>query len=85
MEGYKTYRHNSNPLEKIIHDEFVKQFDISDVEQIVFPTDNNQKPTDTLSAREMKLIITAIQWTGSPVGNKFILDCIDKHKENNIS
>ena len=75
MEGYKTYRHHSNPLEKTIHDEFVKQFDIPDVESIVFTPESN----DGLSAREMKLIITAIQWTGSPVGNKFMLDCIEKH------
>jgi len=78
MKGNKTYRHQNNPLEKKIHDKFIKAFCVgrgNSLGQICLETDERGIPTSKLSAREKKIIISTIQWLGSPVGQSFLKDC----------
>lgn len=79
MEGLKTYRHDNNPLEKKIHDIFVKEYAESKngvaMEQIVMPIDGNGNPEEYLTDREKQIMITTIQWLGSPVGQGFLENC----------
>ena len=86
MEGYKTYRHSSNPKEKELHDKFKEQFiDCEDrtgneknfINKIVFGCSDAAQaiPNDTLSDREKKIVLSTIQWLGSPVGQSFLRDC----------
>lgn len=76
MKGLKTYRHESNPVEKEIHDKFIKNFakDIA-MEQISMPTKENGDPVEYLTDREKEIMITTIQWLGSPVGQGFLAEC----------
>ena len=76
MKGYKTYRHKSNPKEKEIHDKFVEQYRYRDISMIVFPPqENGMLPSEYLTQREEKIVISVIQWFGSPVGQQFLKDC----------
>jgi len=84
MEGYKTYRHETNPKEKELHDKFIKDFVkhrsyegviSSSVHQISMPMDERGELEDHLSEREIKITISVIQWLGSPVGQSFLAEC----------
>lgn len=78
MEGYKKYRHKDNPKEKEFHDKFLKNHDrkgYNDMELIVFGHDENLSPNDHLSDREKKIVLSTIQWLGSPVGQGFLKKC----------
>ena len=53
MRGNKTYRHDSNPEEKLFHDEFIKQHGNKDMSMIVFPPkDNGLEPSIHLTETE---------------------------------
>lgn len=76
MEGYKTYRHKKNQKEKEIHDKFVKQHGDRDMSMIVFPPkENGLAPSELLTEREERIVISTIQWLGSPIGQQFLNDC----------
>ena len=79
MEGLKTYRHETNPLEKDIHDFFVDKFVNHPsgvaLELISMPTDGSGDPKDFLSDREKQIMITTIQWLGSSIGQGFLNGC----------
>ena len=77
MKGYKTHRHEQNPKEKEIHDLFIERFCTQPelIERIVLPIDEKGRPKGTLTDNEIELIITAMQWIGSPVGQSFLRDC----------
>jgi len=76
MEGFKTYRHESNPKEKELHDKFIEQHGNGDMSMIIFPPKNGGlSPTEYLTEREEKIVISTIQWLGSPVGQNFLRDC----------
>jgi len=80
MEGYKTYRHKDNPDEKTIHDKFVEHISYNEdvISQIAFAPDERtggMKPSDYLNPREERIVISAIQWIGSPVGQSFLREC----------
>jgi hypothetical protein len=80
MKGFKTYRHDSNPKEKELHDKFLKDhiFDKNvDIDLLVFPPANPSQryAVDTLSDREKQIMLSTIQWLGSPVGQSFLKDC----------
>ena len=66
MKGLKVYRHKSNPKEKEFHDKFIEQHGDNDMSMIVFPS-NGLSPSEYLSRREESIVITTIQWLGSPV------------------
>lgn len=76
MKGYKTYRHNSNPVEKELHDKFIEQHYDKDMSMIVFPpTSSGFSPSEYLTEREERIVISTIQWLGSPVGQSFLESC----------
>lgn len=80
MEGYKTHRHELNPKEKEFHDKFIKDHIKNkdrNTDLLVFaPTDGYQTyAIDTLSVREKEIMITTVQWLGSPVGQGFLHSC----------
>lgn len=80
MKGNKTHRHDLNPLEKLMHDRFIKDFGTGiSMEQITMPLDNYGKPERYLTKQEKELIISAIQWLESPVGQGFLSDCGFNH------
>ena len=59
MKGNKTYRHTNNPLEKKLHDSFIKE---------------HLKPNRYLTDDEKRVAISTIQWLGSPVGQSFLME-----------
>ena len=74
MKGTKLYRHQSNPLEKQLHDSFIRNNSICDMERSVFGSNGQGRPNDILSDREVEIVINTIQWLGSPVGQGFLRD-----------
>jgi len=76
IDGFKLYRHDKNPKEKEMHDKFIEQHYDRDLSMIVFPPDNTGlSPSEYLSEREEKIVLSTIQWLGSSVGQKFLEDC----------
>ena len=82
IKGFKTYRHNQKPKEKELHDKFINEHVIGEyysapVDLIVFPAQefNDFEPSDELSDREKRIMISTIQWLGSPVGKSFLRGC----------
>lgn len=92
MEGYKTYRHKNNPVEKELHDKFIGEYVENDMstnilEKIIFGCSNDAQtiPNDYLSDREKRIVISTIQWLGSPVGQGFLRECgfeLKKEEQN---
>lgn len=84
MEGYKINRHQKNPLEKKLHDKFIKDHCDDDMDLIVFPPSlksDGFESDDKLTDREKKIVISTIQWLGSPVGQTFLQDSGFKQME----
>jgi hypothetical protein len=79
MQGYKTYRHESNPKEKEMHDKFLNCINgkYFNVDLLVFhPANEAQtKAVSELSDREKRIMLSTIQWLGSHVGQIFLKDC----------
>lgn len=77
METFKMHRHNNNQKEKEFYDNFIKEhFKGVDMDLIVFGHPNNSMmPKDYLSYREKQIVLSTIQWLGSPVGNAFLREC----------
>lgn len=81
IDGFKTYRHESNPKEKELHDKFLKEYingdSVRNVDILIFPTSNPSQTIaiDTLSDREKQIMLSTIQWLGSHVGQSFLRDC----------
>lgn len=79
LEGYNLHRHENNPKEKELHDKFIERFASDgrvDLERIVFNMDDHDNPIQGyLSDREKRIIVSTIQWLGSPVGNGFLNSC----------
>jgi len=79
LQGKKTHRHELNPKEKEIHDLFIKRFVKSPnqdgISRIVNDVNGHGEPETYLDEHETELVITAIQWLGSHVGQGFLRDC----------
>ncbi len=81
MKGFKTHRHDSNPKEKEFHDKFIAEYVTSKhnsgigLERIALPTDGRGEPNEYLTDREKQIMISTIQWLGSPVGTGFLEKC----------
>ena len=75
MEGFKKYRHDSNPKEKEFHDKFIETFNELGMSRLVFPSLDGDTPIEFLNEREIKIVISTIQWLGSPVGQSFLNKC----------
>jgi hypothetical protein len=76
IEGYNTYRHRKNPIEKEIHDKFLQEFNQKGDDKmniIIFGHGSETvKPRAKLTAKEKRIIVSAIQWLGSDVGSGFL-------------
>ena len=83
MKGNKAYRHKDNPKEKELHDKFVKEFSKNglSMEYISMKLDVNGKPVGYLTKEEKEIMISTIQWLGSPVGQSFLGRCRFVNKE----
>ena len=82
LTGFKVYRHESNPKEKELHDKFIAEHLKNEnctglVDLIIFPpsSNNGSMPSEYLSDREKQIVITTIQWLGTPVGRSFLRGC----------
>lgn len=79
LKGFKTHRFKNNPLEKILHQNFLKEHSSgSDMDLIVFGHPSNDfYPNDYLTEREKQIVLSVIQWVGTSVGNEFVGRCND--------
>lgn len=77
MKTYKSYRHESNPKEKEIHDKFIEEFSDKTLSGVIFgwANDSQTYPKEYLTEREEDICLSLIQWLGSPVGQGFLRDC----------
>lgn len=80
MEGFKTHRHEQNPKEKEIHDKFVEWYcgpGIGSFDLLVFPPRDNDQTmaVDELTDRERRIVITMVQWMGTPLGQSLLREC----------
>ena len=71
MKGNKTHRHSNNPLEKKLHDSFIKHH-INDIEMICVDSDDGMEPNRYLTDDEKRIVISTVQWLGSSVGQGFL-------------
>jgi hypothetical protein len=73
----KEYRFQSNPQEKVFVDTFLEDNrSFKDMSLIVFGSKpNSDNPKEFLSEREHSIVISTIQWLGSPVGQNFLQSC----------
>ena len=87
MKGFKTYRHKDNPIEKKLHNKFIEWYvnDHSNMDLLVFPPANDQqtRAEDTLSDREKRIVITMVQWMGTPLGQSLLRECGFEQVEKN--
>jgi len=78
IDGYKTYRHEQNPEEKKFHDNFKSHVKWSSdiMDQIAMPqlAVGVEKREPPLTKREKRIMLSTIQWLGSPVGQTFLRD-----------
>ncbi len=74
MKGNKVYRHKDNPEEKRFHDEAVKMGRDDLSAMVLEPKNGGMSPSRYLTEDEEKIVISAIQWLGSPVGQCFLRD-----------
>jgi hypothetical protein len=92
MKGYKTDRHKNNPKEKEFHDKFIELFEGSwpyEMDLVVFKPKLSSyyfPENDSLTDREKRIVISTIQWLGSPVGQKFLNDVgfVNKKTESEV-
>lgn len=71
METFKMHRHINNPKEKEFYEKFLENND-RDMDLIVF---GHGKPLDYLTDREKQIVLSTVQWLGSPVGQGFLNNC----------
>jgi hypothetical protein len=75
MEGNKVYRHEQNPEEKRFHDEFIRQHGDRDMSAIVLePNKTGTAASRYLTPEEEGIVISGMQWLGSPLGQCFLRD-----------
>lgn len=90
IESFKTYRHESNPKEKELHDKFRDEHILSkdcSIDLLVFEPANSSQTyaVDTLTEREQRIMLGTIQWLGSNCGRHFLSSCGYKlEKDENI-
>ena len=79
LVGFKTYRHKDNPREREFHDKFIEWYMRGDIlsDLLVFPpaNDNQTRAESTLSDREKRIVITMVQWMGTPLGQSLLREC----------
>ena len=78
--GFKPYRLIDNPKEKELHNKFIERFDNGyGMDTIVYPSHHGDYsaslPSDILTYKEQRIMISTIQWLGSHVGEAFLREC----------
>lgn len=79
--GNKPYRLSANKDEKILHDKFIEKYIdtpcITDMSLIVYPPADGSggTPTKYLTDDEKRIVVSTIQWLGSPIGKNFLSEC----------
>jgi hypothetical protein len=86
IESFKMYRHSTNPKEKEFYEKFMRfhnRENYTDMDYIVFGQSdaNGSVPADYLTNREKKVVLSAMQWLGSPVGQGYLHTCGFEPKE----
>lgn len=79
MKSYKSYRFETNPTEKVFHDNFKNIFEKEQESRgmlsgVIFGRDGNT-PIQHLTETEENVCLNIIQWLGSPVGHAFLESC----------
>ena len=77
MKSFKEYRFENNPQEKIFVEQFIKDHEFyNDIDLIIFGhSSDSMTPKDYLSDREKDIVVSLVQWLGSPVGQAFLDSC----------
>lgn len=84
MESFKSHRFDQNPKEKELVEKFLESYsDYGMTDLIVFGHTPNGTPLDRLSEREVNIVLSTIQWLGSPVGQGFLKSCGFDETEGN--
>lgn len=80
MKSFKEYRFEKNPLEKKLVYEFLNQYGNNEnMDLIVFGHANTGlAPKEYLTDREKQIVLSVIQWIGSPVGEGFVLGVLNE-------
>ena len=71
ITGNKTYRFEQNPLEKQLHDDFADTSALN-MSRVAFGSLDGDTPSDFVNEREQSIMISTIQWLGSPMGQAFL-------------
>lgn len=74
IEILKQHRFEQNPKEKQFVDDFLNDYSgYNTMDLIVFGhASTAMQPKDFLSEREKSIVLSTIQWLGSPVGQGFL-------------
>ncbi len=73
MNSYKTHRFEENPKEKEFVEKFQKEICKRNLLGNIIFADNKERRH--LNNTEERIVISAIQWLGSPVGQSFLNQC----------
>lgn len=88
IESFKMHRHEHNPKEKELCEKFLQEHNragYQDMDLIVFGHGSeSMRPKDDLSDREKQIVLSTIQWLGSPVGQYFLITCGFELKSDKI-
>jgi hypothetical protein len=74
--GKHTHRHKQNPLEKVFSDKWEKENTHEYASGILDWLMGNGKDVGVVTQHDATLAATLIQWLGSPVGQRFLLDVL---------
>ncbi len=71
-EGKSIHRLKQNPIEKLFHNNWIREQEQGHILQYLLGDDNRRAH---LAERDELVAATVIQWLGSPVGQGFLRDC----------
>lgn len=84
-EGLRTYRFkfNDNPMEKVFAEAWVEMNMVVSGNGLLdhILAEDPNKPKGEVSQRDATVAATVIQWLGSPVGQCFLRDAMEKKHE----
>ena len=79
IKSYNTHRFLGNQQEEVFHDKFLEFLKLKDSDvfsNILFNSAPREVGFDSeISEREKRIMITTLQWLGSPVGQQYLDDC----------
>ena len=76
-KGLHQYRFKDNPLEKAYAEQWEKDNKEGRILDYLLAKDPNY-PKDEVTDRDIEVAATVIQWLGSPCGQSFVEDVINK-------